>query len=227
MRENICTIPVSEVFEKSCGCPICRIQSEINERAVEFILGDAMMEPDVRVITNHTGFCYEHLSDMLGKSKRLPMAIMLETHLQEIEEKLIPNYYYSKGKAKKADNVKEKCYVCNLIEDNYNRTIDTLFKLYKDNKEFRELFARQDYLCFPHYSELILKASKALPVLLRGKFSAECAALAKGQVIALRKQLSEFRDAYDYHNNGRPVPEKSIGSIERTIEFLTSKKVKE
>jgi len=224
MKENICTIPVNEVIEKKCGCPLCQIYNAIEERAVEFILGDAMMEPDVRVTTNHTGFCHKHLSQMLSKNKRLPMAIMLETHLQEIEENLIPNRSYSKSKAKKADGIKTQCYVCDLIEDNYNRTVDTLFKLYKEDKAFRELFASQQYICLPHYSELILKAQKSLPIGLRGQFSNVCVDLTKKRVSTLRKQLSDFRDSYDYLNNGKPVPFDSVGSIERTIEFLTSEK---
>ena len=44
MRDDICTIPVSEVFEHNDGCPICRMRDTIEERMTDYILGDAMME---------------------------------------------------------------------------------------------------------------------------------------------------------------------------------------
>ena len=29
MREDICTIPISDVFEENDGCPICRMRNTI------------------------------------------------------------------------------------------------------------------------------------------------------------------------------------------------------
>ena len=31
MRDDICTIPVSEVFEENDGCPICRIEKKLEK----------------------------------------------------------------------------------------------------------------------------------------------------------------------------------------------------
>ena len=60
MRDDICTIPVSEVFEVNDGCPICRMRDMLEQRTVEYIMGAAMMEPDVRIETNRAGFCHVH-----------------------------------------------------------------------------------------------------------------------------------------------------------------------
>lgn len=38
MRDNIYTIPVSEVFEPKCGCPICRLRDTLENRCVEYIM---------------------------------------------------------------------------------------------------------------------------------------------------------------------------------------------
>ncbi len=45
MREDICTIPISEVFEPKEGCPICRMRDTLENRVTEYITGAAMMEP--------------------------------------------------------------------------------------------------------------------------------------------------------------------------------------
>lgn len=85
MRDDICTIPLSEVFEDGDGCPICRMKRMLEERITDYILGAAMMEPDVRIETNKLGFCKSHLTKMMKKHNRLQLGLILETHLQEIE----------------------------------------------------------------------------------------------------------------------------------------------
>ena len=47
MKENICTIPVNEVFEVHDGCPICRMRDLIEAKYIDYITGPAMMEPDI------------------------------------------------------------------------------------------------------------------------------------------------------------------------------------
>ena len=49
MREDITSIPISDVFEPRDGCPICRMRNLLEERVADYITGPAMMEPDVRI----------------------------------------------------------------------------------------------------------------------------------------------------------------------------------
>lgn len=55
MREDICSIPISEIFEPKDGCPFCRMRDMLEDRMATYITGVAMMEPDVRVETNRLG----------------------------------------------------------------------------------------------------------------------------------------------------------------------------
>ena len=57
MKESIYTIPISEVFEPRCGCPLCRLRDTLEQRCIDYIMGAAMMEPDIRIRTNEQGFC--------------------------------------------------------------------------------------------------------------------------------------------------------------------------
>ena len=88
MREDICTIPINEVFEKGDGCPVCRMRSMLKDRIVDYVLGPAMMEPDTREITNKKGFCRRHLPMLFGKGNRLGLALVLETHVKELSGKM-------------------------------------------------------------------------------------------------------------------------------------------
>lgn len=88
MRDDITSIPISEVFEPRDGCPICRLRNTLEDRVVEYITGAAMMEPDVRIETNKQGFCIDHYRMMLKKRNRLGVALILESHLDEMEKRI-------------------------------------------------------------------------------------------------------------------------------------------
>ena len=59
MKETIYTIPINEAFEAKCGCPLCTLRRKLERDSVEYIMGAAMMEPDVRIETNKRGFALQ------------------------------------------------------------------------------------------------------------------------------------------------------------------------
>lgn len=89
MAEQIYTIPINEAFEQHGGCPLCRMKQKLERESLEYVMGAAMMDPDVRIRTNRLGFCRNHYDDMLAMKNRLSLALMLESHLDEVS-KLFP-----------------------------------------------------------------------------------------------------------------------------------------
>lgn len=221
MKETICTIPVNEIFEENGGCPICRMRDIIEKKYVDYITGAAMMEPDVRILTNEKGFCEKHFGQMLLQcTNRLPICQMLQSHLMEIDKQMLkaPD---SKS-AKKLAALEESCFVCEYIERHLARHLDTVYRNYKNEEDFRKLFEQQDYLCLPHYRRVIAEAKSSAG----GKYSQLCNAaynLAKKQSDRLKVEVAGFIDSFDYRNAGKPMPEESRDCIERTIEYLTSR----
>ena len=86
MREDICSIPVNDVFMPKDGCPFCRMRDMLEDRMATYITGAAMMEPDVRVETNRLGFCTEHFNQILARGSRLSVALILESLLATVRE---------------------------------------------------------------------------------------------------------------------------------------------
>lgn len=221
MRETICTIPVNEIFEQTGGCPICRMRDIIESKYVEYITGPAMMEPDIRIMTNEKGFCERHLGQMLEQpSKRLPICLTLESHIIEIGERLLADT--GAKSVKKLAELEESCFVCDYLERHLARALDTLFRSYRDDEGFRKLFASQERLCLPHYRRLIAGGKPVLGKQYKA-FCAQANALCRSQNDLLLSQLQAFRDAYDYRNAGQPMPESSRDCINRTFEHLTSR----
>ena len=89
MKETICTIPINDIFMPKDGCPICRLRRELEDNERELIMGASMMEPDIRIKTNERGFCKKHYMKMFEMNNRLSLALMLESHLNEMRPKTI------------------------------------------------------------------------------------------------------------------------------------------
>lgn len=222
MRENICTIPVNEIFEEHDGCPICRMRNKIEEKYVDYITGAAMMEPDIRVMTNEVGFCERHFNMMLHSNReRLPIALMLSTHVKHIEDTMLKKA--DKKSLEKLAKLEESCFVCDYLQKHFERHIDTILKNYKNEPEFRALYASQDHLCLPHYRLLAQMAVKPLGKLYP-EFLKASNELVMKKAVELEKDFKGFTDSFDYRNADVPMPEASKTVIERSVEFMTSRK---
>lgn len=227
MRESILTIPVSEIFEPKCGCPICRLRDTLEQRTVEYIMGAAMMEPDVRIETNKQGFCKTHFEQMRACKNRLSLALMLQTHLQELQKNVLTRKSIFEGrsaKQKRVSAVNTDCFVCNKIEWGMSRILVTLFEMYVQQREFRELFKQQELLCLPHYDMLTSACAEHMDKKFQKQFSDDCAALTEKYLSELEKDVSHYCKMYDYRNTGANADwGNSKDSIERAIRFLTTR----
>lgn len=228
MKENITTIPINDIFGSKDGCPMCKMQNMLEEKYVEYIIGAAMMEPSVRVETNEIGFCGNHLEKMFKTGKKLPNALLLETHLEKIINELIPSQ--TKGKPNKKDiekleKIQDSCFVCNKIDWGMQHMMETIFASWQNEPEFKRLYAQQPYLCMKHYTQLIKAASnKGVASKNLAEFYSETTRLAGGYLKELKEDVSHFCTMFDYRSQGQDWG-NSKDSIERSIEFLTSHQI--
>ena len=225
MRDDICSIPVSEVFEPKDGCPICTLRNTLEERMLEYIMGAAMMESDVRIETNKKGFCPEHLQKMLGRRNRLSMALILDSHLKELLSELFSKSLFKADPKKQAAKINERlssCFVCEKIEWGMSRLLETVCRLYGTERDFRNLFSEQDCLCLPHYARLIDNI-KRVDKRYASEFSKDCERLAGEYLTSLSGDVEHFTKMFDYRNSGEDADwGNSKDSIERSVWYLTS-----
>lgn len=229
MRSDICSIPVAEVFEPKEGCPVCRMRNMLEERVLETVMGAAMMEPDVRIQTNVQGFCFSHYKKMLGRRNRLSVALMMESHLAEIEKRVFgegkPFFLQNSasGKGKAGEKMAHRCYVCNQVETAMQSLLRNTMVLYENDREFRQLFAQQPAFCLPHYSVLVEAADKHLSKKYRAQLQKDATAVTLSALQELHRDVKHFCDMYDYRNN---TPDADWGNardaLERSVQFLTT-----
>lgn len=60
------------------------MRDTVEEHICEYIMGAAMMEPDVRQDTNRLGFCFTHYQQLMMQNNRLSLGLMLNSHLEEL-----------------------------------------------------------------------------------------------------------------------------------------------
>ena len=153
MAEKIYTIPINEAFDKTLesetpDCPLCLMRRMLEKNELDRIMGAAMMEPDVRIETNKKGFCRKHFDMMTGGGgSRLPLALMLESHIAETEKEIFSGGTLFDGKGLKEEEKLKKlddsCYVCSRTEDAFSKMLGTGIYLWENEEEFREKYKRQ------------------------------------------------------------------------------------
>lgn len=231
--EQIYTIPVNEAFEECmrgdiCACPLCRIHDKLESDEVERILGPAMMEPDTRIETNKKGFCKDHFEMLLKGKNKLSLALMLESHLDEIikntKDGAFSGIIGGKGKntARVATELEDSCYVCDRIEPHFKRMIETVVLLFTQDPKFAEKLTKQEYFCLPHYTRLVEYARLRLDKKAFSQFYKAISTIETAYLEELKNDVSWFTKKYDYRYENEPWY-NSKDAVERAISLLSAK----
>lgn len=230
MRESILTIPVNEVFEPKEGCPICRMRDTVEEHICEYIMGAAMMEPDVRMETNELGFCLTHFEMLMQQNNRLSLGLMLNSYLENARKNIFEkkSLFFSKtAKQRKSAEIEQTCFVCSKVQWGIDHMLETVFTMYLKDPKFKNLFKAQEYICVPHYNMLNIKASEKLQKADLASFTADLDKLLEDYIKQLNSDVNDFCNSFDYRNAGKlhtPEMEHVRNSVERSVSFLTGRK---
>ncbi len=230
MRESILTIPVNEVFEPKEGCPICRMRDTVEQHICEYIMGAAMMEPDVRMETNEQGFCFTHFEMLLQQNNRLSLGLMLNTYLENSRKNIFEKkglFFSKKAKAGRSAEIENNCFVCGKVNWGIDHMLETVFTMYVKDGKFRNLFKAQEYVCVPHYNLLTTKAAEKMQKGDAAAFQKDLDTLVEEYVKNLNSDVNDFCNSFDYRNAGslhKPEMEHVRTSVERSVEFLTGRK---
>ena len=233
MAEQLYTIPINEAFDEKEGCPLCRLRQKLEDQSLKYIMGAAMMEPDIRIVTNQLGFCRTHFHKMLGMCNRLSLALMLESHLDSVAA-LVPEESNQKpgrlGKLKKYDGDSpapqlmaqaESCYVCRRAAEFEKKYVSNVIYIWKKDAAFQEKLRAQPYFCLEHTAALLEQGQKDLSEAAYLAFSKDVLTLARKQLKELRAHVTEFCRSFDHENAGKPLSQEAKQAVEDTVAFLS------
>lgn len=237
MKETIYSIPINEAFDQKCSCAICEIENRIESEETEAVLGPAMMEPDFRINSNKKGFCKTHYNNLLKNCKALPMALVLQTHIQQqnkdIFSEKVEDVSKSKFLKKQSDEhisakkiteyinrIGNSCIICDKVQDIMNRYFDNIIYIWKTQEDFREKFASQEGFCIPHFSKLLEYASNGLNERDFKEFYHTLINIEEKSLKQYYSDISEFTMLFDHNNNSNPS-DNVKNSIKRTVHVIS------
>lgn len=218
MKEKIYTIPINEAYETDCECPLCKLEAQLESDGIDYALGAAMMEPDYRVESNSVGYCNKHFGMMFAKPNKLSLALVLDTHLAEIREKLGKMEKkaegMSKGKSsifKRSANgetiseisgqlkqIQDGCMVCNKINHTMERYADVLLYMWANDAQFKAKFDKSKGVCLKHMQLLLETSKKSLNDKQAGMFAAELLKKQIGELERIQEDIHKFTLKFDY-----------------------------
>lgn len=241
MKDTIYTIPLTDAFHSDDECPFCYIKRKLEQDAISFVLGCAYMEDDIRASTDQMGFCNQHYKKMYEYGNRLGMALILHTHYIAIQKELTKkiNSFSSpkssiltKFKKNKTINSLDQnsisnwaniqnhtCYVCNYIDKNFTRYMNTFFHLLETNSDFLHLFESSKGFCIMHFGELMNLGEHILSNKAKIDFYNTLFNQMQANLKRIEEDLSWFIDKYDYRNKDADW-KTSKDAIPRAIQKL-------
>lgn len=238
MKETIYTIPINEAFDTECSCALCAIQNRLENDEIEYTLGPAMMEPDFRVNSNHKGFCKAHYKMLLDNCKALPLALVMQTYIQQQNKDIfaekIPEKSGKSGLFKKKSeetalaqkiiehisNTDKTCIICEKLNGTMDRYYSNLIYMWKTQPEFRTKFASKEGFCLPHFAKLLEFAINGLN---RNEFSEFYYTIMQMQEKSqqqMYENVSAFTRLFD-HNSDKKADDKVKNSIRNSIHMYS------
>ena len=229
MKEKIYTIPVNDAFDEGGECPICNIYHRLEQESIEYMLGPAYMEDDIRMETNKKGFCSRHYSLMYAQQNRLGLALMLHTHMQSVGKKLnelaakrkpIKKSLFSKPDKDEIsayiDEITSSCYICDRIDTTFERYIDTFFYMWSKMPEIQQKVENSKGFCLKHFSLLLTEGAKKLSSAEYEKLVDIILPLEQQNIKRITDEVEHFTDKFDYRHKDEPWG-NSRDSVERGI----------
>ena len=229
MAEHIHTILVMDALRTPGNCAFCAMYDKLESDSIQFIMGPAYMEDDVRMKTDKIGFCNRHLALMYKEQNRLGLGLMLHSHIKKIAndiDKIIKNPISGSFFKKEQSNtigkigaylksVHESCYICEKIDNTFHRYIDTFLYLY--NKDTQETKTQKTY-CMPHFIMLLELASN-MSKNKREKFTDDILKPILNTIIELESDLDWFVSKFDQKNANEPW-KNSKDALPRALSLL-------
>ena len=221
MKETIYTIPINEAYDTDCECPLCFLRTRLEEEAVDYALGAAMMEPDYRLESNAKGYCSKHYSMLFANTNKLSLALVLDTHLEELRAELgkitknaadLKNpkggiFKRNSSAADFADKLcafldkrTDSCVVCDKINHTMERYTDLILEMWADEPDFRRKFESSKGVCLPHFNILAKAAAKKLSAAKAGEFIALLAEKENAELERIQQDIHKFTLKFDYRN---------------------------
>lgn len=238
MRYHLDTIPVWDALHKESECLLCTLRKDMEDILVDRYLGGSVMEPDTRIQVNAKGFCQTHHRQLYARQNRLGHALMIQSHMDEMRDKLNALFDEQAGMAPKSRfaflSRKESttpshggastalvstCILCDALDMQMKRFAFTLLHLFKTDSAFRTALSAAKGICLPDTLLLLSMARDELKADLFTQFVATLRSITMAAFERNKEDIDWFTLKFDYRNADKPW-KNSRNAVERSVNFL-------
>ena len=223
MKKQLHTVPVVEALLSGDECPFCFLHRQSEQRAIRYFAGPSAsyMEPEVRGITNDTGFCPTHTQALYDYGNASGSALMLQTHMESLMLQLQQARAQHQPPAKKGLFQKKKgpeqeesyaqqlqsqihrCAICDKVEASMLQQYRVFFDLTKE-AEFRQMVENSKGFCFVHFQKLLALAPEHLPASQESWFYDTVYRVMEDNLHRVKQDLDHLIRKFDYRNSNLP-----------------------
>ena len=103
------------------------------------------------------------------------------------------------------------------------RMVETIYRCYERESDFRKLFNAQPQFCMHHFEILMNGADKKKMPKYSSEFKENLTRITADYVASLGDDINKYCSMYDYRNAGKDDWGNSADSVERAVSFLKGK----
>jgi hypothetical protein len=248
MKYQLETIPIWDAYKKETECPLCLLEAKAEKNYINFFLGSSIMNPEMRVKVNETGFCPSHYRKLFdARENRHGLGLMTNTYLHRQKELLdkprkelgkLADSAASEGTVKgllqHKKSLKEavktyrdrcaeavrSCMICTRIDNTLARYAFTIVYLWKKDGEFRAAFRNSKGFCLFHLPRMLDMAGETLNNKQLGEWLSVTLSIQQDRWEALDRELYEFTQSYAYDHDASPQKDRTA-ALADAIQKLT------
>jgi hypothetical protein len=233
---------IHDAYKEGGPCPLCACMEGVERSYLLSFQGSRVMEPNVRVKTNESGFCPNHYQSLYIGENKLGLGLVVHTHLKEkipgikaAIRDVIEGGDALKGRrgrdsmAERLDALADslqtlisRCFICGMLAQDLDRYCHTIVYLWKSDPDFPSILRSSSGFCLSHFVTIISKAREMLHAEELSRFLREVAGLMTGSLESLERDLFNFTQLF--HDANRSLgTENERTALLRTLQMLAGR----
>lgn len=223
---------VHDAYERGGECPLCDLEEAAENTYLRSFQHSRVMEPNVRVQTNRTGFCPGHFRKLYDGENKLGLSLVVHTHLQHIRPHIAeamdalleaadgrrPREQLAAAAAPMAA-LRDACFICGLLDADRQRYAFTVLYLWSRDPGFSAAFRASRGFCIPHFLAVLDEASKSMKADRIKGWLAETIPLMKSSLELLEEDLGAFTQLHQA-GNASPGTDAERTALARSLQKL-------